>query len=220
MWPKSKKNRWIEWKTFQRFFKKQQQKKRLKNLSFITLFKFLLPFTGCRKVLGKIPDRSIQNKPERVGTGGSPNFGEVENHPGSSFFPSRGFTSGSFSFGISISEGFCTSKFFLAFLFGRGGRTGCGRVAISSDALSINQKPKNASCDNKDTVRRIHPTYLSCTSKEVLLEYPKILRKSSARQFSKNRKLLQALQKMSNIKLIFTGELHARSAALTKMWLN
>ena len=38
----------------------KQRKKHMKRLSFITQFKieFLLPFTGCRKVLGKMPLRS------------------------------------------------------------------------------------------------------------------------------------------------------------------
>ena len=49
--PKSKKNRWIEWKIFQ----KLKRKNHMKKLSFITQFKieFLLPFTGCRKCLEK-----------------------------------------------------------------------------------------------------------------------------------------------------------------------
>ena len=36
---------------------KNKQKKNMKRLSFITQFKidFLLPFSGCRKVLGKMP---------------------------------------------------------------------------------------------------------------------------------------------------------------------
>ena len=38
--------------------KRKKKKKHLKGLSFITQFKIqiLLPFTGCRKVLGKMPD--------------------------------------------------------------------------------------------------------------------------------------------------------------------
>ena len=38
--------------------KTKKEKKHLERLSFITQFKieFLLPFTGCRKVLGKMPD--------------------------------------------------------------------------------------------------------------------------------------------------------------------
>ena len=49
------KNRWIEWKIFQGFFKKNP--KNMKRLSLITQFKieFLLLFTTCRKVLGKMP---------------------------------------------------------------------------------------------------------------------------------------------------------------------
>ena len=41
-----------------RVFQKQKRKKKhMKRLSFITQFKieFLLPFNGCRKVLGKMP---------------------------------------------------------------------------------------------------------------------------------------------------------------------
>ena len=51
--PKSKKNRLIEWKIFQ----KLKRKKHVKKLSFITQFKvrFLIPFTSCRKVLEKVP---------------------------------------------------------------------------------------------------------------------------------------------------------------------
>ena len=39
------------------FQKQKRKKKQIKRLSFITQFKieFLLPFTGCRKVLGKMP---------------------------------------------------------------------------------------------------------------------------------------------------------------------
>ena len=39
-------------------FQKINQKQNMKRLSFITQFKieFLLPFTGYRKVLGKMPD--------------------------------------------------------------------------------------------------------------------------------------------------------------------
>ena len=47
-----------------RVFQKQKRKKNMKRLNFITLFKieFLLPFTGCKKVLGKMPVRyAIQN---------------------------------------------------------------------------------------------------------------------------------------------------------------
>ena len=41
-----------------RVFQKQKRKNHIKRLSFITQFKieFLLPFTSCRKVLGKMPD--------------------------------------------------------------------------------------------------------------------------------------------------------------------
>ena len=41
-----------------RLFQKQNRKKHMKRLSFITQFRieFLLPFTGCRKMLGKMPD--------------------------------------------------------------------------------------------------------------------------------------------------------------------
>ena len=55
--PKSKKNRWIEWKTFQGYLKNKKEKKHMKRLSFITHFKieFLVPFTSCRKVPGKKP---------------------------------------------------------------------------------------------------------------------------------------------------------------------
>ena len=47
-----------------RVFQKQKRKKNMKRLNFITLFKieFLLPFTGCKKVLGKMPVKdAIQN---------------------------------------------------------------------------------------------------------------------------------------------------------------
>ena len=56
--PKSKKNRWIEWKTFQGYLKNKKEKKHMKRLSFITHFKieFLVPFTSCRKVPGKKRD--------------------------------------------------------------------------------------------------------------------------------------------------------------------
>ena len=55
--PKSKKSRQIEWKIFHGCFKNKKEKKHMKRLSFITQFKvqFLLLFTGCRKVLGKMP---------------------------------------------------------------------------------------------------------------------------------------------------------------------
>ena len=55
---KNKNSRWIEWKIFQGSFKnKKEKKKHMKWLNFITQFKikFLLLFTGCRKVLGKMP---------------------------------------------------------------------------------------------------------------------------------------------------------------------
>ena len=41
-----------------RVFQKKRRKKHMKGLSFITQFKieFLLPFTCCRKVLGKMAD--------------------------------------------------------------------------------------------------------------------------------------------------------------------
>ena len=58
----SKKNRCIELKIFQGCFKNKKQKikkkkKNRKRLNFMTQFKieFLLPFTGCRKVLEKMP---------------------------------------------------------------------------------------------------------------------------------------------------------------------
>ena len=40
-----------------RVFQKQKEKKNMKTLSFVTQFKieFLLPFFGCRKVLGNMP---------------------------------------------------------------------------------------------------------------------------------------------------------------------
>ena len=40
-----------------KIFQKQTKKKHIKSLSFITRFKieFLVPFTGLRKVLGKMP---------------------------------------------------------------------------------------------------------------------------------------------------------------------
>ena len=46
--------------TLSRLFKKKKSKKNMKRLSFITQFKieFLLPFTDCRKVLGKMPDHT------------------------------------------------------------------------------------------------------------------------------------------------------------------
>ena len=58
---KSKKNRRIEWKIFQGFFKNKKEKKHMKRLRFITQFKieFLLPFTSCRKVLRKMPDGCV-----------------------------------------------------------------------------------------------------------------------------------------------------------------
>ena len=54
---KSKKNRRIELKIFQGCFKNKNEQKHMKKLSFITQFKikFLLPFTGLRKVFGKMP---------------------------------------------------------------------------------------------------------------------------------------------------------------------
>ena len=44
-----------------RVFQKQKRKKHMKKLGFITQFKieFLLPFTGCRKMLGKVPVRNF-----------------------------------------------------------------------------------------------------------------------------------------------------------------
>ena len=44
-----------------RVFQKQKREKNMKRLSFITQFKieFLLPFAGCRKMLGKMPDFHI-----------------------------------------------------------------------------------------------------------------------------------------------------------------
>ena len=44
--------------------KTKKEKKHLERLSFIIQFKieFLLPFTGCRKVLGKMPENFIQGK--------------------------------------------------------------------------------------------------------------------------------------------------------------
>ena len=46
--PKSKNNRWIEWKIFQGCFKQ----KKMKRLSF-----YFWVFTNCRKMLGKMPVR-------------------------------------------------------------------------------------------------------------------------------------------------------------------
>ena len=45
-------------KSFKGVSKTKKEKKHMKKLSFITQFKieFLLPFTGCREVLGKMPD--------------------------------------------------------------------------------------------------------------------------------------------------------------------
>ena len=45
-------------KSFKGVLKIKKKKKHMKRLSSITQFKieFLLPFTGCRKVLGKMPD--------------------------------------------------------------------------------------------------------------------------------------------------------------------
>ena len=42
---------------------KQKRKKNMKRLSFLTLFKieFLLPFTSCRTVLGKVLILATQN---------------------------------------------------------------------------------------------------------------------------------------------------------------
>ena len=39
--------------------KQNKKKKHMKRLIFITQFKLLLAFTGCRKVLGKVPGRSV-----------------------------------------------------------------------------------------------------------------------------------------------------------------
>ena len=54
--PNSKQNRRIEWKNFQGCFINKKEQKHRKRLSFITQFKieFLLPFTSCRKVFGKM----------------------------------------------------------------------------------------------------------------------------------------------------------------------
>ena len=43
-------------------FKNKNKKNYMKRLSYITQFKieFLLPFTGCRKVLGNVPDKESQ----------------------------------------------------------------------------------------------------------------------------------------------------------------
>ena len=53
-------------KNLSRVFQKQKKKrkKNTKRLSFITQFKieFLLPLTGCRKVLGKMPENGISFK--------------------------------------------------------------------------------------------------------------------------------------------------------------
>ena len=48
---------------FSTIFQKQIKKQQIKSLSFITRFKIELlpPFTGCRKVLGKIPDKCQNN---------------------------------------------------------------------------------------------------------------------------------------------------------------
>ena len=45
-------------KSFKGVSKTKKKKQHIKRLSFITQFKieFLLPFTSCRKVLGKMPD--------------------------------------------------------------------------------------------------------------------------------------------------------------------
>ena len=53
----------IKWKIFQGFSRTKKRKKHMKRLSFITQFKieFFLPFTSCRKVLGKIPDMCTNN---------------------------------------------------------------------------------------------------------------------------------------------------------------
>ena len=59
-----RRNRWKEWKIFQGCFKnKKEKKKHLKELSFMTQFKieFLLLFTGCRKVLGKMLANEINS---------------------------------------------------------------------------------------------------------------------------------------------------------------
>ena len=47
----------MEWKNLSRVFQDKKEKKHMKKLSFKTQFKteFLLPFTGCRKVLVKMP---------------------------------------------------------------------------------------------------------------------------------------------------------------------
>ena len=46
-----------------RVLQKQEKKKHMKRLSFITQFKieFLLPLTSCRKVLGNMPDMTREN---------------------------------------------------------------------------------------------------------------------------------------------------------------
>ena len=48
-------------KSFKGVSKTKKKKKHMKRLSFITQFKieFLLPFTGCRKVLGKMPGSTV-----------------------------------------------------------------------------------------------------------------------------------------------------------------
>ena len=42
-------------------FQNQKREKNMKNLNFITQLKieFLLPFTGCREVLAKMPGREL-----------------------------------------------------------------------------------------------------------------------------------------------------------------
>ena len=58
---KSKKNRWTEWKIFRGNFKNKKEKKREENEFYNSIQdKFLLPFTGCRKVLRKMPDRRVK----------------------------------------------------------------------------------------------------------------------------------------------------------------
>ena len=48
---------------FSRVFQKQKRNRNMKRLSFITQFKvqFLVPFTGYKKVLGKMPDSTLKS---------------------------------------------------------------------------------------------------------------------------------------------------------------
>ena len=48
-------------KSFKGVSKTKKKKKHMKRSSFKTQIEFLLPFTGCRKVLGKMPEGDIKS---------------------------------------------------------------------------------------------------------------------------------------------------------------